>query len=89
MKKDEFIAGGSAFPHANHREADSNGMSLRDYFAAKALALLIPKADQMIEIHEEGKLRGKMTLAEYAAMNAYAIADAMLKQRSTPQEGER
>jgi len=59
--------GGPAFPH---EFGDcSKGMSLRDYFAAKAMAALInPKGEDFDRIAE---------VPEYA----YQIADAMLEAR--------
>lgn len=57
--------GGAAFPTPQLR--NENGMSLRDYFAAKAMEMLMK--DDIIMVNE-------------MAMNAYEIADAMLKERS-------
>jgi len=58
--------GGPAFPHQIGPDfAQNKGMSLRDYFAAKAMQALIPKASKM----------------EYTAKVAYAWADAMLEVR--------
>ena len=58
-----------AFPR-DHRHLGHNGMSLRDYFAGQALLM---QSDAMIGFPNVRK--GK---AEYA----YAMADAMLKQRN-------
>ena len=62
--------GGPAFPQertlpcGSHEECE--GMTLRDYFAAKAMQALIEKYDESpVEI----------------SLEAYEIADAMLKQR--------
>jgi len=49
------------------------GMTLRDYFAAKAMQTLICNATSI------GKLNG-ITIAQ----NAYNMADAMLAERSKP-----
>jgi hypothetical protein len=57
--------GGPAFPYENRYEHE--GMTLRDYFAAKAMQGLI-SADQM-------------TPHDYVANDAYGYADAMLKAR--------
>ena len=68
MKND----GSSAFP-AHGTMGESNyqyGMSLRDYFAAKALIQLIPGYADHDTKH-----------AQVTAMAAYAFADAMLKER--------
>ena len=63
--------GGPAFPHL---DADEQfvGMSLRDYFAAKAAQGML--ADPTVrEIRKN---------ANYLAETAYSMADAMLKARS-------
>lgn len=70
--------GGPAFPgderndNGTHRQSH-NGMSLRDYFAAKALSTFLA--------HYSLK---RVTLQEQAdvAKFAYSMADAMLKARS-------
>jgi hypothetical protein len=61
--------GGPAFPTANGGSVD-DGMTLRDYFAAKAMAAQIQHAgcDNI----------GEEKLSEWA----YVMADAMLKERS-------
>ena len=63
--------GGQAFPVQNGYEASTvQGMSLRDYFAAKAMAAMT-----------EGSWPGGDDRPEIAK-RAYAMADAMLKERS-------
>lgn len=59
--------GGPAFPAHHFDLADGeHGMTLRDYFAAKAMQALIEKYDESpVEI----------------SLEAYEFADAMLKQR--------
>lgn len=62
--------GGPAFPTENERQTGANsyhyeGMTLRDYFAAKALTVIYMDADD----------------DEHAAQRAYELADAMLKAR--------
>jgi hypothetical protein len=59
--------GGPAFPIGSGDMRDPTGMTLRDYFAAKAMQGLI-SADQM-------------TPHDYVANDAYGYADAMLKAR--------
>jgi len=59
--------GGPAFPA--HTIAMHEGMSLRDYFAAKAMQALLPDA------MEHNATEGKLALA------AYRMADTMLKAR--------
>lgn len=62
--------GGPAFPVPGWKDdADFNGMTLRDYFAAKAMQGLL--SDPNI----------KASANEFATM-AYTLADAMLKARS-------
>ncbi len=71
--------GGRAFPSPDWNgswqgpEAD-HGMSLRDYFAAHALALFAGRAWD-----DEGD-----DLIAIWAQSAYALADSMLKARETP-----
>jgi hypothetical protein len=62
--------GGSAFPHESGRE--NNGMTLRDYMAAKAMAAML--------VHP---LVGRPTIEvlSIVAVNAYTMADAMLEAR--------
>jgi hypothetical protein len=59
--------GGPAFPHKldDLKDPDTTGMTLRDYFAAKAMQGLMDAAMPMPEIAEA----------------AYDMADAMLKAR--------
>ena len=61
--------GGPAFPEGNF-EHKTSGMTLRDYFAAKAMQAII--VDTMKATSGD---------AERAARNAYVIADWMLKAR--------
>lgn len=82
--------GGPAFPQhfvlladGSYRECDSDdaGMSLRDYFAAAAVAGLCsvrhlsPAASAGIE----------KASAHFLAKHAYQIADAMLRERELPE----
>ncbi len=60
--------GGPAFPI--HWENHDEGMTLRDYFAAKAM--------QSILAREDGRFT---TTLEYVGGKAYQYADAMLKAR--------
>jgi hypothetical protein len=64
--------GGPAFPHPDYLYAGPWGMTLRDYFAAKAMQGLLSAGGAVsIEPH---------LFANEAAMS-YAMADAMLKAR--------
>jgi hypothetical protein len=58
---------------------DKNEMSLRDYFAAKAMQGLIPQFRDMFmeEIYDDWVSNALPALAE----EAYVLADAMMKAR--------
>lgn len=60
--------GGPAFPR-DHARDGHNGMTLRDYFAAKAMVGLLTKD------------RWAQSDADMFARDAYTLADAMLKAR--------
>ena len=60
--------GGSAFPHENH--LSHRGMTLRDYFAAKALPSMMHA--------DAGRWEGNYKIH---AERAYKYADAMLEAR--------
>jgi hypothetical protein len=62
--------GGPAFPYENRYEHE--GMTLRDYFAAKAM----DGFNRHMVAYEWGQ-----DVMDVAAQNAYALADAMLKAR--------
>jgi hypothetical protein len=59
----------AAFPNPHLR--DGSGMTLRDYFAAKAMQGVISATEPLIKIDEQ-----------HLAMWSYKMADAMLKQRT-------
>ena len=62
--------GGAAFPYAAlHGCNGEYGMTLRDYFAAKAMAALVV-------VYTDDK-----AIVDEYSQRAYAIADAMLKAR--------
>jgi hypothetical protein len=64
--------GGPAFPDGSTNEwgnAYNGGMTLRDYFAAKAMQSMNGRPDYAD------------TPADVIALDAYALADAMLKAR--------
>ena len=59
---------------------DNDGMTLRDYFAAAAIARMLP----LDYTHTENVLGPEAWEAKYVsniAKTAYAIADAMLRER--------
>ena len=77
--------GGPAFPYSWWDEqtganAIAKGMTLRDYFAAKAMSLVMPDA---IKELQRGYLSQEKTdkLKTAACEACYGIADAMLKAR--------
>lgn len=77
---DEMKNGGPAFPRTEKGAGGTGdivyfGMSLRDYFAAKAMASLIRGAMDGGDVYFIGAV-GKIPSA------AYTIADAMLKERA-------
>jgi len=68
--------GGFAFPvgyHLERNSADQQDMSLRDYFAAKAMAAFIAPFATL----EKGARKKDTDYAEWA----YSMADAMLAER--------
>lgn len=74
--------GGQAFPSAVDRDAcsvvDHPGMSLRDYFAARAMAAIVTTSGApcwTLQTEDDGKI---------LARTAYQLADAMLAQRTEP-----
>jgi hypothetical protein len=80
--------GGPAFPAAEAGQQHFNdpsaylGMTLRDYFAAKAMQVLLPR---MVEGFEAAHEKDGRTAAEHArrtCIAAYMTADAMIKVRS-------
>jgi hypothetical protein len=73
----EINTGGSAFPlplseHLGWRDSEHHGMTLRDYFAAKAMQALLSHPDSRTDIGPEAY-----------AMSAYKMADAMLTARQS------
>lgn len=80
MKSD----GGPAFPHP---ELASTGMSLRDYFAAKAMQaeMITSFSDATPEAAQDfvdAMNKAGYTVEQHLAINAYSIADAMLAERA-------
>ena len=60
------------------------GMTLRDYFAAKALNGFLSDAQSLAALRQEWK----GNIAERLSLACYEWADAMLKARSVSDEGE-
>lgn len=68
--------GGPAFPSpVDPHKLDDKGMTLRDYFAAKAMAAEIAAGKDM------GGMRGYDGWRDEFAREAYRYADAMLRAR--------
>lgn len=67
-----------AFPQAHNYESTEPGMTLRDYFAAKALPQVM--AVQIKPQDTSGEIYKRML-----AVVSYAIADAMLVEREKNQ----
>ena len=75
MSKD----GGPAFPAHHFDMADhEHGMSLRDYFAAKALPTVYSNTEEITYWCEEYSVR---EACDFVAKRAYQLADAMLAAR--------
>lgn len=81
MKK---VPGGPAFPEVRILAGDNynpptkvyyGGMDLRDYFAAKAMQSILTSCYEDTPEHDEVSV----------ATIAYAMADAMIKERNKPQ----
>ena len=70
-------AGGPAFPTATLAQKTEGGMTLRDYFAAKAMQGLVSCPDWREGAGEDVG----MDASDYTARTAYMMADAMLKAR--------
>jgi hypothetical protein len=68
--------GGPAFPTTLYEHGgEADGMTLRDYFAAKALPVVITDWLNTGDIFQDPEL------AEVIARDCYIVADAMLKAR--------
>lgn len=83
MTKDN---GGPAFPLAEKRDVGKglnrdwkyfDGMSLRDYMAAKALQGFLSGGETAYRISNKYDINGEQALAEHS----YRIADAMIRAR--------
>ena len=76
MSKD---TGGHAFPVPNMVQDGyiQYGMTLRDYFAAKAMQALLGCAEWRANLDDENN-----SPSEFTAFSAYEMADAMLKARN-------
>ncbi len=70
--------GGSAFPYENEHGVQ-HGLSIRDFFAAKAMAAIIPHVTE--DFKRAGEAKG-VSLKASVAQVAYQTADAMLIERA-------
>lgn len=71
--------GGNAFPVPGDQPDESfNGMALRDYFAAKAMAAVIMNPETQHELAGMGRDEGMIVISRVA----YMQADAMLAERA-------
>lgn len=79
--------GGPAFPIPGlQNDADFNGMTLRDYFAAKAMQALLShhgayEEDARFCSKKEARKRESALLNDVLAKYAYGVADTMLAAR--------
>ena len=80
MNKD---TGGPAFPrpHSGTSQFAQEGMTLRDYFAAKAMQAILHHYDSAFD--DETADEDDVPFPELLAKDAYIMADAMLKVRNT------
>lgn len=75
---------GMAFPFAVSPEGYySNGMTLRDYFAAKAMTAMVAGEGARM-IADRDKRYDETNWKEVVASNAYDFADAMMEERKKP-----
>lgn len=93
MSNENAIDSGPAFPHAvvmGDRSVTQGGMSLRDWFAAQALAswTSLLQSGGLEAIEKAALAEGYFgTIDGYAAFRAYRAADAMLAERSKDRGG--
>lgn len=77
----EVGSGGDGGFQCGNERWHEPGMTMRDYFAAKAMHALI--VDPVFTREVQAK---RMQVGETVALSAYAMADAMLAARATHQE---
>lgn len=76
--------GGPAFPVPGLMDDESfNGMTLRDYFAAKAMAGMLSDRSNVERFDEMGR-KELISPDALMATASYAMADAMLAARNEP-----
>lgn len=77
--------GGPAFPPLYHPMAHPNcppGMSLRDWFAGKAISMFTGDLSYMQRLHNNAGVNLALDVDKLIARNAYQIADAMMAERA-------
>ena len=68
----------AAFPNPHLR--DGSGMTLRDYFAAKAMSSVMPAVISELK-KTRGSVQEAIKLQALSAETCYSMADAMMKAR--------
>jgi hypothetical protein len=89
MAKEAFeLEGGPAFPISIPGCGDNGcwGMSLRDYFAAKAMQAIYGGEGARI-VADRDKRYDETNWGEVVAANAYEMADAMIAERTRRNKG--
>ena len=78
----------SGVPHAGNTWASDMGMSLRDYFAAKAMDRMIARAERQMEenVKDGTSMDEWECYHDLIAEQSYLIADAMMRQKTKPVE---
>lgn len=71
-----------AYPHGGGYSHRDGGMSLRDYFAAKAMQGLI-SSERSLKALNNAAYKNRLPLERVIAFGAYEMADAMLKARES------
>lgn len=80
MSDNKINDGGPAFPLiGTHYDVLSIGVTLRDYFAAKAMQGIVSHLDK---IEATGRAAGDRCQTRFIAETAYQIADAMIAARN-------
>ena len=80
---EKIETGGPAFPTNYRHRANDPGMTLRDYFAAKAMQGVVSSIateDDYRRLSGHASASG-LTVSEWIARDAFKQADAMLKAR--------
>lgn len=73
--------GNQAFPSAHFQDDELQGMSLRDYFAAKAMQGMFSNDALLARYHNDG-LVNMISPEVLAVTAAYSMADAMIAERA-------